>query len=445
MVIKTAIPTHLFEEANAAKLTLLKRGEGNDYFVYKLPCGHVRSLRSAHVRQQSFDCKQCRKEALEQRASAVGLEILGPGSGKDKKRMRFIACGHETEKFVSAISDSTAVCATCVEERRVEYAENANLTLIGKGRNKEYGEYVFNDCGHSQEITYQAVKKGPPHYACKTCQETTYALEAATYGLILLGPGSSNVTRSYLKSDCNHTLDLRPSHIKTGGFECKDCQLEEFTDIFKQAGLTLEVPGTRPKSWAYTCNYCGDSDEARPAHVKAGNFRCAGCLEQKHIAEAEVNNLELIADSLRPGYAMYQLKSCGHEQEIRIDAVRRNNFACHSCDESHLKWPASIYLAKVELNGISLLKLGKAKNFDLRAMRYGLPENAEITLLRVVQLSTGRLAQSLERKLHVALGGQLDREETSQLFTLSGSTECYPLSRQRDILNALAKLESEYS
>ena len=74
------------------------------------------------------------------------------------------------------------------------------------------------------------------------------------------------------------------------------------------------------------------------------------------------------------------------------------------------------------------LKFGLSKDVDYRISCYGLT-NCEAEVLKIVPISTGRIAIRVEKGIHKKLKQlKIDNEYTKPYFSVSGFTECYPYS-----------------
>ena len=74
------------------------------------------------------------------------------------------------------------------------------------------------------------------------------------------------------------------------------------------------------------------------------------------------------------------------------------------------------------------LKLGYAKNIDFRTSRYGLPSDAEVSVLASRPFDTGKEAQEFEQSLHTKYSRKrLSADEMAIFHSQSGQTECYPV------------------
>ena len=83
------------------------------------------------------------------------------------------------------------------------------------------------------------------------------------------------------------------------------------------------------------------------------------------------------------------------------------------------------------------LKLGYAKDVDFRTTRYGLPSEAEVSVLATRPFGTGKEAREFEGALHKKYRRKrLRAKDMMDFHTGSGATECYPLTMVEKLMAA---------
>ena len=129
---------------------------------------------------------------------------------------------------------------------------------------------------------------------------------------------------------------------------------------------------------------------------------------------------------------------CGHEQEIHTYAMRNGNFNCQTCEDTSRTLPSYVYLLHIINGEHEFLKLGYAKNIDLRVGYYGLPETAIVNHVTALRFETGNEAHEFETALHSCMKSEQLSERKAKLYgmTRNGHTECYPV-------DMLDKLQAE--
>jgi len=314
-------------------------------------------------------------------------------------------------------------------EKHTNEAELVGLTLLGKGKNKDYRTYKFNTCSHTAEFKTGEVRRN--NFTCKECLTEKLSQEAEQVGLTLLSAGRNADYRTYEFNVCGHTSELQTGHVRVNNFICKECLVEKLSQEAEQVGLTLLGKGKNAHYRTYKFNACGHTAELQTGNVRNNSFTCKECLTEKLSQEAEQVGLTLLSTGKIKNrhYRTYAFKLCGHTSEIQIGAVRDNQFRCNECEETSRTQPSSTYLLKITSGGFTWLKYGYAKSIDNRTKQYGLPTDAVVELLKHDNYATGNEAHTHEASNHTKLGkNKLCSKMMSKYHTKSGQTECYPLT-----------------
>ena len=203
-------------------------------------------------------------------------------------------------------------------------ADAAGLTMLCGGKSSHYRLYIFNNCGHKQEIALSCVRD--KNFRCRACLDDKLISEAAKAGLKLIGPGRSNQYRLYQFNSCGHKQELKTGHVRDDNFKCHICFKEKLNSEAGRVGLKLIGPGRNNAYRTYQFNSCGHKQEITTGHVRKDNVRCQACLDEKLAYEAARVNLKLVGPGRSSLYRLYQFKSCGHEQEITTCNVRDDRF-----------------------------------------------------------------------------------------------------------------------
>jgi hypothetical protein len=91
---------------------MLSKSRRKDYAVYKLKCGHTQEIAKCHMRRNNFECKTCLGIKLQTEAGKQGALIIGPGERKDRRMYR-LACGHERTVAMNAMRKGWVRCNVC--------------------------------------------------------------------------------------------------------------------------------------------------------------------------------------------------------------------------------------------------------------------------------------------------------------------------------------------
>ena len=208
-----------------------------------LHCGHRSDFSLRNMRRSlpkgrpNYRCGGCSALRWEQEARAASMVLLGEPENGKKGYMRygFKGCSHEGDYQRTHVAGDCASCVVCVYQIRKREAQKTGLTLLNRGTKKSHGHYVFNECGHQQQILYGKVRE-QKNYHCRECLRLKHVKEATDAGVVLLGSAEarSNQYRSY-RFKCGHirdatTAQVRQKHILCN--ECEDTYLKKPSEIY---------------------------------------------------------------------------------------------------------------------------------------------------------------------------------------------------------------------
>ena len=187
---------------------------------------------------------------------------------------------------------------------------------------------------------------------------------------------------------------------------------------------------------------CGHQQEVTTGHMRLGNFMCSVCFTVKLNQEAEAQGCKLLGAGKDANSRLYELP-CGHEREVDTGAMRTGGFLCQTCEETSRTLPSNVYLFHIKVNSDEWLKLGYAKSVAYRASGYGLPQGAELTIVKSIPFGTGNEAHAAEADIHKRYRRKrLSRKQAEQFHTKSGAEECYPLTMLDTLLAELEALKA---
>ena len=418
----TCLDNRLKKEAEVKCCELLGPGRNRHYRIYLLECGHRQQIDLGNMRKGNFWCRTCLDNRLKEEAAAQGCELLGPGKNVNYRTYR-LSCGHEGEVQPSRIRDGNFRCQSCLDDKLNAEAAAQGCELLGPGSNAHHRTYRL-PCGHAQEVQVGKMRDGG--FQCQTCLGIRWAEEAAEQGCVLLGPGQDPRNRIYLLR-CGHEQEIYTPNMRAGGFRCQTCLENKLKAEAKAQGCLILGPGKDNNSRTYRLD-CGHEKSVRLEDIRNGNFRCQTCYDNKVIAEAEAQGCKILGPGKHHSYRTYRL-SCGHEQEVSVGHMRRNSFRCQACEEWAYTQPSQAYLLHIKVGADQWLKLGFAKDIDLRIKQYGLPSEAEVFVLAIQPFDTGKEAQEFEQSLHRKhKRKRLRVKDILSFHTRSGASECYPLT-----------------
>lgn len=186
---------------------------------------------------------------------------------------------------------------------------------------------------------------------------------------------------------------------------------------------------------------CGHSRIFDPAFLarrpEGSRLVCTSCRDMKHEEESNNQGLTIVgaASNGNPNYRSFKMGCCGTNQDMELTHVRRGHFVCHNCEQTKYHKPTSVYLFKISADGRDWLKLGTAINVDYRATQYGLPDDAQISLVYSKEFIDGYTAVTIEKAMHRYFkSNRMPPEQMKELQMKSGFTECYPTELEGSIL-----------
>ncbi|MCA0943295.1 GIY-YIG nuclease family protein [Salipiger pacificus] len=192
---------------------------------------------------------------------------------------------------------------------------------------------------------------------------------------------------------------------------CPHCIEQRWREDARSVGLELlhrDPDHHRHGFYRAACGHVIRRQFGRVRQIARGKhaLRCETCLRQVEEAEARTAGWELLGPSPDRGssYRRYR-HSCGHVQEFARANMQTERICCGGCGVSWATAPSFIYCMRFKIpDSSSMTKLGFSKNPRSR-LHHQLMCSPEIggTILRTVAMSTGRAAQSLEKRMHGAL------------------------------------------
>ena len=171
-------------------------------------------------------------------------------------------------------------------------------------------------------------------FLCTTCLKIKFEEEAKEQGCKILGPCDKKQARRYLLP-CGHEQDIRLDHMKRGVFKCHACLQERLEAEAREQGCELLGPGKNRQYRLYRFP-CGHEQEAVTSHVRIGNILCTECQIAKLAAEAKERGCELLGPGSNRNNRTYKLV-CGHEQDVRVSAMKDGQVRCQTCLEQDRK------------------------------------------------------------------------------------------------------------
>jgi len=271
------------------------------------------------------------------------------------------------------------------------------------------------------------------------------------HGLKVIGNGKDSHHRLFQFIDCLHEQDARISAVKIGNFRCQTCLDDKLAKEANENGLELlEIFRNGTQTFGkYIFTECGHHQDIRCGDVRKGkDFKCQQCFQEKIHSEASAVGLELIETFRRAKatYGRYKFIECGHTHEIACTAVRSGEFKCRTCGQTWANRPSNLYLHRIEHGTTTLLKFGRARNVERRAVQYGLAVGSELKILEVWPISTGIEADRIEALVAKQFTGY-NKTKAKLVLQDSGWTECYNIDDQQAIIDFVGQqvIQSTYT
>ena len=161
------------------------------------------------------------------------------------------------------------------------------------------------------------------------------------------------------------------------------------------------------------------------ANVRRNAFACRTCQDAKLKDEASAHGLTLLGAGEGRYYRTYRFDACGHEQEIRTSDVRIGNFTCRTCNESVWDGPGYVYLFRLMHPTIGeALKVGLSKNPKSRAIGIGPRDGVTVTEIDSRRFDSYREAHAFEQAIHTRMKRKrLPIGRRARDFVMNGFTE----------------------
>ena len=286
-----------------------------------------------------------------------------------------------------------------------------------------------HSCGNTQLLQNAKMRRG--QVKCGHCQEERFRAEAATKGWIWISrfDKASNCYQHH----CGNTQVVEMSNMRRVGAKCQHCWLEKIKAEAAANGW-FWISQVDENYGRYQ-HHCGHEQDIQMTNMRRTMVKCNRCQEEK--IKSEVQDGWTWLGQVGWYYGLYQHR-CGHTQEITMGNMRKGWVVCHACEESWATRPSDLYVLYISLQGESIVKVGISNNLDARTNQYGLPPEAEVTILKTVPFATGLDAKAAEQKV-LKKFSKHQLKGIEHIMSRSGATECFCPSVLDQILDAVDK------
>jgi len=160
-----------------------------------LKCKHQQDITLRNVRTGLFICVICRNKQLKIDAKKIGLILIkiffkkdeGKQTGRTWATYKFKECHHLKTERIDVVQRGDVRCTTCLKLKLRREAKKAGLLIVGEpkeahrgsSRESNWRNYQFLECGHTQDITLNSVRKLA--FVCNSCFETSLQLPSNLY------------------------------------------------------------------------------------------------------------------------------------------------------------------------------------------------------------------------------------------------------------------------
>jgi hypothetical protein len=153
---------------------------------------------------------------------ANNMQVVGAGKTANSRLFKNLVCGHEQEAYTCSVRKNEFRCRTCLKQKLSDEASARGLTLHETfvKKNKTYGKYTFNSCGHHHETQVGHVRAGL--FKCQMCQDQKFRHEASAVGADYLENIDGNYGRYQL--ECGHHQVIGIGEIRKHAFRCQTCE-----------------------------------------------------------------------------------------------------------------------------------------------------------------------------------------------------------------------------
>lgn len=236
-----------------------------------------------------------------------------------------------------------------------------------------------------------------------------WTVTAKQKGYVVLGLGGEERQFVVLGcTRCGEPLLRRSSVIEgKGDIPCRSCIRKPYDIAAAQFGATIigkdPTGGRNDRILRLGCGHLEKLQGGQILRVAGGSVDvdCLPCRFERHNIESSAFGWTFLRMSPdRPSYALYR-HECGVEQEIGIGNMKLGQCSCGQCGDLEKPGKPGIYVFKIDLPNLSVLKFGYSKRHVHRLRRdLKIAKSVPTAILRFLPLADRPLAISKERKAH---------------------------------------------
>lgn len=209
---------------------------------------------------------------------------------------------------------------------------------------------------------------------------------------------------------CGNLLIRRLFVVLNSTPECPHCIAQRRKAAAEKIGV--EILRTDPKHKMYgffrlSCGYIVRRQFHRLEQAAKGGHQlgCEICHDKELDRAAQKHGWTLFGSSTngKSGYRLYR-HECGHTQNVSPGNMKWGDVTCAGCGTTASAQPSFIYLFRIDLPGLPVIKLGYGARPEKRLKhQLGIDLNVPTKVLRKIPFPTGHHARLEEEACHKAL------------------------------------------
>ena len=163
--------TLLGEASNALDVSI----KSSNYRLYRIDtCGHEQNLKLSHVREDRFNCDECKIDDIKNRAYQSGWEYIRKNKSNGLHNVQCLKAKHPAEMETGRLGGGQIQCVDCFEDKIKIEANPLKLTFLGDADRKlfdaNYRLYSCNRCLNEMTLKFGHLKKGT--FLCEYCDDS---------------------------------------------------------------------------------------------------------------------------------------------------------------------------------------------------------------------------------------------------------------------------------
>ncbi|WP_176250923.1 hypothetical protein [Sulfitobacter sp. HGT1] len=209
---------------------------------------------------------------------------------------------------------------------------------------------------------------------------------------------------------CGQHQVKRASVISNNQPECPHCIRNRRIAAAARIGVSFVRHSQKSQRHGHFVLPCGHEIHRQYYRVESAArgdhaLGCDICRENRYAAQSLRFGWTLsgAAHSGRQGYRRYR-HTCGHGQDIMVGNILWGDCACAGCSPGRTSRPSHIYMFRIHLPGLPVLKLGySARPAKRLRHQLGIAKTVKTEVIRAIRLPTGHVARSEETQCHTIL------------------------------------------